>query len=649
MSTTINQEQLDALANANLKVGEERVLFLLNEENLTSLSINDLEETLKIANAAYRAGVPLIDDHVYDHVFLKELATRDPQHPFLTLVEPEPVHVSKTVALPQKMLSTDKAYSEEDIIKWIDRLKKAADEIDLPLSELMIRVTPKLDGYAAYDDGETLYTRGDGVRGQDITRAFARGMQVAEQSARGQGAGEIVIKKSYFEQHLNEHFENSRNIQAAIIAEKKVDERVQKAIDDGAVVFYPFAAITNWQGHFEALLKDFDEVTGEIWSAVDFDVDGVILEATHDELKQHMGATRHHHRWQIAYKSNVEKAEVKVIKVTPQTSRTGRISPVAELEPTRLSGATISRATVHHYGMVKSNGVGPGAVVQLVRSGLVIPKIEEVLQPVEPEFPEECPSCGSHVVWDGDHIICPNTTECPAQTENTMIHFFKTLGNIDGFGPATIAILNEKGVRSIHEIYQSKVEDFVEMGFGDKTSENLVNQLAASRSIEIEDWRFLAAFGVVRLGPGNCERLLEHHDIETIFDVSVEDMVKIDGFAELSAQTIAEGLKNIKHEFFQIFNLQFNLRRTEKLGGGDGAETPITGKQVVFTGSMVSGPRGDMEKQAKALGAKVGKSVSGKTDYLVTGEKVGANKINAAKEKGVTVLTESEYLAMING
>ncbi|WOH37887.1 helix-hairpin-helix domain-containing protein [Thalassotalea fonticola] len=643
-----NTKQLSIIEQLNQSRDVSALESLFNEQDASKLSLNNLLIVLETANALYRSGQPIIDDQLYDAVYLQELKNREPGHPFLSTVEPEVVIDSKTVALPQKMLSTDKAYSFEEIKKWIERLIKAANELDINDSEINIRVTPKLDGYAAFDDGSKLYTRGDGSRGQDITRAFKRGLKVAEQGERGQGPGEIVIKKSYFDNVLSENFENSRNIQAAIIAEKKVDKAVQTAIDAGACVFYPFSLITNWTGHYSEVLSNFEDIVERIWNAVDYDIDGVIFEVTNDDIKQHMGATRHHHRWQIAFKVNDESAEVKVLRVVPQTSRTGRVSPVAELEPTKLSGATISRATVHHYNMVKTNGVGPGAVVQLVRSGLVIPKIEKVITAVSPELPVNCPSCGTHILWDSDHLVCPNKTDCPAQTENTLVHFFKTLGNNDGFGPKVIEKLHEHGLKRIHEIYDAAKNSFVGFGFGDKTAQNLVEQLKASREIEIEDWRFLAAFGVSRLAGGNCEKLLQHHSLDELFQAGVEDLVKLDGFAQVSAEAIVEGLENVREEYFKVKSLNFNLAITTKISEQSTVETPILGKVIVFTGTMLQGSRGDMEKQAKALGAKVAKSVSSKTSYLVAGEKVGANKINAAKDKGVLVLSEQEYLELLS-
>ena len=643
---SISPQQRTIIDSLAIGLNADEVAEDLSITELSVLSNTQLLAILYAANACYRAGFPLIDDVTYDHQYLAELQQRDPTHEFLSDVEPE-VATGKTVTLPQKMLSTDKAYSVTEIEKWVERIRKAAQEINVPESDIQIRITPKLDGYAAFDDGERLYTRGDGVRGQDITRAFTRGMAVAQHGKRGLGPGEIVISKSYFTQHLAEQFENSRNIQAAIIAEKNVEPAVKQAINEQACVFYPFSLLPNWTGNVDDVLSDFTALLEPIWDAVDYDIDGVILETTHPDIKTHMGATRHHHRWQIAFKVNDESAEVEVLNVTPQTSRTGRISPVAELVPTKLSGATISRATVHHYNMVRTNGVGPGAVVQLVRSGLVIPKIEKVLHAVTPQLPETCPSCGSHIIWEADHLICPNKTDCSAQTENTLVHFFKSLGNNDGFGPKVIEKLHQHGIKRIHEIYALSQNQLLGYGFGEKTAFNLVEQLTVSRTVAIEDWRFLAAFGVSRLAGGNGEKLLEHHTLTELFALEVDAMVTIDGFAQVSAEAIVEGLANVKEEFFKVYALGFNLTQTPKLSDSDLADSVLFGKQVVFTGSMASGSRSDMEKHAKSLGAKVGKSVSGNTTYLITGDKVGANKIKAAQDKGVTVLSEAEYLAML--
>jgi DNA ligase (NAD+) len=651
----LTENQQHILQQANLSfdlLSAARLVEIVQQPDLVSeLSDDELEELLAIANALYRGGAEMVSDKVYDFVLMAELKSRNPLHPFLNQVEPEPAFYGKTVELPTKMLSTDKAYSVTEIESWVKRIKKVAAELEKDFSTLLFKVTPKLDGYAAFDDGEKLYTRGDGVKGTDISRVFERGLQVANQGARGLGAGEVVISKSYFASQLAALFDNSRNFQASIIKEKDLSPHAEKAINQGAAVFYPFALLPCWMGTATELFADFENIIKSIWHQLDFDVDGVVLEVVDHEIKEFMGATRHHHRWQIAYKENLNSAQVKVLSVTPQTSRSGRITPVAELEPTRLSGALIQRATAHNYQMVVDKGIGAGAIIRLARSGEVIPKIEEVLTAVTPDIPTHCPSCGQELIWDGKFLMCTNTLACPAQVSNTIEHFFKTLANNDGFGAATIAKLYEHNIRNIGQIYQLQAEDFVAMGFGAKQSANLVTQLQRSRAEEIEDWRFLAAFGVFRIGRSPCEKLLKKYSLEEVFNLTEADIVAIEGFAEKTAAAVTQGFQRIQPLFEEIYALGFNLKSSREVTSPLSTEAqtanPLAGKLIVFTGTMVQGSRDEMKRQAKAFGAKVGDAVSSKTDLLVIGEKVGATKLQAAQEKGVKIVTEAEYLELI--
>jgi len=650
---SLSKTQLELLKEADLEsthLSPELIAQIAAQANPKELTDDQLLEFLQVCNALYRGGEPLISDAEYDFVFLAELQKRHPHHPYLETVEPEVGFVGKTVALPEPMLSTEKTYSQSGIEKWLARLQKAAEDCNVDSSSLMIRATPKLDGYAAYDDGKLLYTRGDGRKGTDISRVFERGLKVGGNGKRGQGAGEIVVSQAYFNSHLAEYFENSRNFQASIIKEKNLEQHALEAIQNHAAVFFPFAQLPAWQGTAAEVLADFDHVIEKVYTLVDYDVDGVVFELVgNEQIKKYLGATRHHHRWQIAYKSNVETAEVIVLKVTPQTSRSGRVNPVAELTPTKLSGAVISRATAHHYGMVKELGIGKGTLIELTRSGLVIPKIERVITPTMPQIPDHCPSCGSELVWDSDYLYCLNTTKCPAQIENAIEHFFRTLANVDGFGGKTVEKLHACGIDSVYAVYRLDMEQLQTMGFGDKTAQNLLDQLQRSRTEAIEDWRFLGAFGIHRMGLGNCERLLQHHHLMDIFDLTVEDVINIEGFAEKTSAAVVECLAKIKADFMQIYDLGFNLIPTPLLAEQQQNISPISGKTIVFTGTMVHGKRDDMSKEAKRLGAKVGASVTGKTDFLVTGSDVGAAKIAAATEKGVRVISEEDYLALLGG
>ena len=614
---------------------------------ISDLTDDDLLEFCQIANQRYRDGSPIISDEDYDFVFNPELSKRLPDHSFLQKIEAENEGFSEEkIKLPQKMLSTDKAYSWEEINKWLDRVSKFSSEIDYPLADIQIKGTAKLDGFAGYDDGSKLYTRGDGNKGSDISRVFARGLGIFNNSERGQGPGEIVVKRSYFEKHLSNNFEYPRNFQASLIKEKELDSLAIEAISNKAALFVPFTQLPQWLGSIEEFSNQFLDIVGQLESGVDFDIDGVVFEIVNPELKDYMGSNRKFHRWQIAFKENKEKAQVKVISVTAQVGRTGKITPVAELEPTQLSGATIYRASGHHYGLVKEQGLGAGSVIELTRSGLVIPKIIKVLKTAEVDIPSNCPSCGYKLSWDSDFLMCFNHEKCPEQIMGKIIYFFRILANNDGFGQATIQKLYAEGIHRVSDIYLLNEAKLMSMGFGEKTSHNLINQLIRSRKESIEDWRFLAAFGVQRLGMGNCENLLRNYSVEKIFDLSVKDISNINGFAEITAELIFDGLTLIKPQYEVLISGGFKLEHTLLNTELNQSNSPFNSKTIVFTGTM-SESRAKLQKQAKAFGANVGKSVSSKTDFLIIGENVGQSKIKDAKSHQVDLLTEAEYLKLL--
>ena len=622
----------------------------ISDENLlvSDLSDSDLLEFCILANEKYRSGMPLIADENYDFIFIPELQKRLPNHPFLKKVEPESEGFSdQKIKLPEKMLSTNKAYTWNEILKWLERIGKIAEEISFQLSNIQIKGTAKLDGFAGYDDGTKLFTRGDGNKGSDISRVFQRGLGILNDSERGQGPGEIVVKRSYFESHLSSHFESPRNFQASLIKEKELDQFAREAIEAKAALFVPFKQLPFWQGNIDEFKNQFIDIVIDLEKGVDFDIDGVVFEIVNPELKEFMGSNRKFHRWQIAFKENKEKAQVKVLSVTPQVGRTGKITPVAELEPTQLSGATIYRATGHHYGLVKEQGLGAGSVVELTRSGMVIPKINKVLKTAEVEIPVNCPSCNYLLTWDSDFLMCLNENDCPDQVIGKMIYFFRILANNDGYGQATIQKLYDEGIRQVSDIYLLNIDELVVMGFGEKTSQNLINELKRSRQESIEDWRFLAAFGVHRLGLGNCENLLKHYSMDEVFELSVDNIAEIDGFAELTAEVIFDGLLSIRSQYEVLISGGFNLEKTLLLSDKNVSSNPFYSKKIVFTGTM-NLPRSDLEKQAKSLGISVAKSVSSKTDFLIIGENVGQSKMNKAKNHDVEILSESEYLKKLN-
>lgn len=617
-------------------------------EHLLQTSEQEAEEIMRGLNADYRAGTLRIPDTDYDFL-LSMLAQRFPDNAYFNqeAVESDLGAIAgKTVPLPARMLSTQKAYTTEAIEKWAADVVKAGTGMGIAERDIEFRITAKLDGFAAYLDNLNLYTRGDGRHGTDITRALERGLHVCTPDGYGPttGPGEIVVDKVYFARKLSAAFENSRNIIAAVIKEGELDPLIAEAIARGGVAFMPFHVLYALPRTSRTLTLGLEYAWDHLTGGCPYDTDGLVIEVTNPEIKAAMGRTNHHNRWQIAYKKNQEYHNIKVTGIEWQTAKSGRITPVVQLEPTKVSGVTVSRATGHHAGNILANRIDAGAVVRVCRSGQVIPYIETVVTPATVALhPHNCPSCGADTLLDGDNLMCTNTSSCPAQIERTVEHFFKTIGNCDGFGPVIIAQLNATGFSTVEAIYKMSAEDFIAAIGTLGTAGNLIRELDASQTRPIEDWRFLAAFGIPGVGPAGCEKLLQHHGLRDVFYFTDEDFVRIDGIGEKTAANLVDALARIKPQFDALVGL-FNLIETHR---GQEAEGPIAGKTVVFSGALRSGSRTEMEKRAKELGAKVASSVSSKTDYLVCGDKVGANKTEAAAKNGVKVLTENEYLNLI--
>lgn len=639
----ITEEQLQILKDQHITTTQAQLEDLINAP-ISTLRLDDVILLATICNTLYRSGLPCVSDSFYDSQIIQRIVELDPNNPYLHQVEPEPF-LGKTTDLPQIMLSTNKAYSETEIKTWILTLIKTAKNLNKDPNNLYIRITPKLDGFACFDDGKTLYTRGDGLKGTDITHILDRGVTVV--GDRGLGPGEIVVSKTYFNEHLVDYYENSRNFQGSVIREHQLSLPVQEACEAKAIVFHPFALLPGWIGSINDFMDHQKDIIDDVWSMVDYDVDGVVLECVDEEIKQSLGHTSHHHRWQLAFKRNEEALEATVIDVIPQTGKTGVITPVALIDPIQVSGALIKRVTVHNYGHIRKWHLGIGSKIKIVRSGLVIPKIVEILNQGIMDIPSQCPSCGSPTGWENDFLYCSNLVSCPAQLNRRLEYFFETLNNCDGFGPKAIEKITASGIDKVSDIYTLSISDFKNMGFGSGESSNLVKALDISRKVEINDWRFLAAFNIPRIGKGGSKLLLQHIPLLDLFNATSEQLLAIKGIGDKSVDTIIQVLKEIKPEFDYLYNLGFNLRITPLINQQESVNSPIANKLLVFTGTMVKGVRELMEKQAEALGAKVGSSVTSKTDYLVIGEKPGASKLKDAQKHNTKILTEQEYLELV--
>jgi len=609
---------------------------------MKNTDIDELVDLLRSYNRAYRQGAPIVSDDEYD-TLVERLRTVAPEHPFLHAVEAEQFEGRRQVRHPVPMLSIEKAYNREQLARFVTRVRKEADLLELPAVEF--RLTPKLDGLAGRDDGSVFATRGNGEFGYEISRAFAKG--VIPIGGRGQGVGEIVVVKSYFDQHMAEFFEHPRNMVVGIISSDTLNENAKRALDEGMVRFLPYSQVPSITVDGTQLVEEHRQLVDTLLADVDYPTDGVVAEITDERLKTRMGATAHHYRWQIAIKTKGETAETTVTDVQWQVGRTGNVTPVMIVDPVPLSGATIRRVTAHHAGNIRNLHIGPGTRIEIIRSGEVIPKLEAVIEAHgDVQMPSVCPSCSNPLAWQNDFLKCSNP-DCQAQIEQRISHWFRILGNADWFGIKTIRRIVENGYRKLDAIYALKETDFVDMGFGPVQSKNLAEAITISRTKPVEDWRFLAAFGISNLGTGDSRKLLAHVAIEEILSLTEDRIEAIKGFGKITSQAIYADLKRLALLITHMLQLGFNLRRTPLASEMPETDSPLTGKGIVFTGKMNQGDRKAMQARARNLGARVQTAVTGSTDYLVCGEKVGAKKIEKAEKLGVAILTEDQYLAMI--
>ncbi len=606
------------------------------------LSTEELVNFLMEANAAYRSGQPLIDDATYDQVYRAELEKRDPEHEFLNSVEPEIEALgTKKVRHLNPMLSTDKAYTQEEMDAFVNRVIKFAEKEGIDESALQFRITPKLDGMAANYSDDILATRGNGQLGNDISRNLERGLVTL--GGANTGVGEIVISQAYFNENLNDQFSHPRNFVTGLIGADNLSKEAIEAMQDKVIRFVPYSQLNHVLCDTNSLRQNVEILCAQIEAECEYPVDGSVIDVINPEVRAAMGSTNHHHNWQIAKKLKGETATTTVEGITWQTGRTGRMTPVLNVKTINLSGADISNVTGHNAGHIRNLNVGIGAEIEIVRSGEVIPKLLAVVKEgADANIPEHCHTCEAPAEMERDFLVCQNP-DCGAKIEARLLHFFSVLGNVDLFGPRTISVLVENNIKSLPEIYQQNAADFEAMGFGAKQASNLVEQLVRSRTEVVEDWRFLAAFGISHLGRGDSRKLLRVHALADLKDLTSEQLIDIPGFGEITAESIPLSLQTTWPVIEAMLALEFNLMSDEPV---EAIESPISGKHIVFTGSMEM-PRGEMQENARKLGAVVQTSVNKKTNILVIGEKVGAKKIEKAESLGTEVIKVDDYLNLI--
>ncbi|NHN43533.1 NAD-dependent DNA ligase LigA [Halorubellus sp. JP-L1] len=625
---------------------------------------------------------PVIADRTYDELFqrlldLEDAFDLDVEGSPSNRVGGEPVDRFETVAHVAPMLSIDHTDSADGVREFDDRVRREVGDVEYVLE-------PKFDGVSlevVYEDGELVRatTRGDGEEGDDVTRN-ARTIAALPQRLRGDPPaslavrGEVYMPREAFTEYNTERvergdepFANPRNATAGTIRQQDPTVVAERPL---SIFFFDVLASSDeWATHSDALAAFRDlglpvcervETGADAEAAIDYrdallaerdeldyEVDGVVIKVDETATREDLGATARAPRWAKAYKFPARDEETPVANVTVQVGRTGRLTPVALLEPVDVGGVTVSRASLHNFDEVEALGVGVGDVVRVQRAGDVIPYVESVVEHNSDgpyELPETCPVCGSPAERDGPIAYCTGGLGCPAQLRRSVEYYGSEKGlDVEGLGEETVSQLVDaglvsEGVADLYEIDEADLEALE--GWGERSAEKLVAELDATREPKLAD--FVAALGIQEVGPELAARLARHFET---FDALRTAAERDDRDALTAVDGVGDAVATQLVDFFQS-----DANRTvldDLLAHVDPREAEgVAGEELddltfVFTGSL-SASRGDFEDVVEAHGGSATGSVSGNTDYLVVGDNPGATKRSDAEAEGVPMLDEDE-------
>jgi DNA ligase (NAD+) len=658
------------------------------------------EEIEKYDYYYYVLAQPLISDEEYDKLY-KELEKLEAENPHLITHDSPTQRVGKDLTKEFKpvnhlvpMLSLANTYDEQDVYDFDRRVREG-----LPANEKVEYVVEyKIDGASVslrYIDGKlfTAATRGDGTVGEEITNNVktikAVPMKIKKPAATKyklndfEARGEIYMNIAEFEALNRERekngeklFANPRNSAAGtlklqnpqIVASRKLNiflyslisledefqsqsENLELLRQMGFRVNYDYRVCKNIEEVLQ-VCKEFEEKR----DTLEYEIDGAVIKVNSIRQQNILGSIAKSPRWAVAYKFKAKQAFTYVRDIVWQVGRTGAVTPVAELEPVRLAGSTISRATLHNYDEIKRKDIRVGDKVVIEKGGDVIPKVVAVIteerksvsKPTKP--PERCPVCKSKLYKPEDEVAlyCENP-ECPAQIKGRLIHFAsRGAMDIEGLGEALVDLFVEKGfLKTFSDIYELKNhrDQLIQIErLGEKSVDNLLNAIEKSKSQPFE--KVLFALGIRYVGAGVAQKLAEHFgSIDALINASEEEIL-----------SVYEIGPSISRSVKQFFSDKHNLEHIEKLKNAglnfsSEQKKPVKDnffkdKTFVLTGTLSSFSRDEAAARIKKLGGKVASAVSKNTDYVIAGEKAGS-KLDKAKTLGVKILNEEEFLKLL--
>ena len=600
------------------------------------------------------------------------------------------------------LLSLGNAFSDAELVAFDQRVRSGLPEG----SAVEYVMEPKIDGLACsliYENGQLVRaaTRGDGVTGENVTANVRtiRSIPLVLNMKNGAAPpelldvrGEIYMPRHAFMQ-LNEQrleageseFANPRNAAAGSLRQLDPNVTAQRslsffayAVGEGArdkhadslamLADYGFKVSENYRivKSIDAAIeyiRDFDSRR----KSLAYDTDGAVLKVNAVYQQDILGATGKDPRWAIAFKFPPEQAETRLEDIVIQVGRTGVLTPTAVFEPVllawwpvltpvRLSGSTVSRATLHNEDFIKAKDIRIGDTVVINKAGEIIPEVLHVVLGKRPEdtkpyaMPQECPECGWAVERkDGEAALRCTNPHCPALGREGLIHFAsKGAMDIEGCGPAVInQLLEAELIRDVSDLYLLTKEQLVVLDrMGEKSAENLVKAIAASKEQSFD--RLLFGLGIRHVG-AKVARLLAVHfgTVENLLAADAEQIAAIDDIGPKIAESVVTYLASPSNRdlLARLKELGLNMEMQVQAVS---EEHPFYGKTMVFTGTMPTLGRAEAQTMAQDVGAKVSGSVSKKTDYVVAGAEAGS-KLTKAEQLGVTVIDEAEFLRLLSG
>ncbi|KKB35729.1 NAD-dependent DNA ligase LigA [Bacillus thermotolerans] len=667
----------------DIKTAEKRVQELHNLLNQYSYEYYVLDQ-------------PSVPDSEYDRL-LQELAQLEEAFPELQSpdsptqrVGGEALDTFQKVRHDVPMLSLANAFNEEDLRDFDRRIRQALDEDSYSyVCEL------KIDGLAVslkYEDGLFVQgsTRGDGTVGEDITANLKTIRSIPlrmKEPYTTEVRGEAYMPKQSFialnavrDEKGEEPFANPRNAAAGSL--RQLDPRIA-ASRNLDIFLYAVADAENLgvKTHSESLdlldrlgfktnkerkvCRSIDEVIEYIGSWMDkrpklpYEIDGIVVKVDSFEQQKELGATAKSPRWAIAFKFPAEEVVTKLVDITLSVGRTGVVTPTAILQPVRVAGTTVQRATLHNEDLIKEKDIKLGDYVVIKKAGDIIPEVVNVVterrtgEEVDFSMPDNCPECDSELVrLEGEVALRCMNPKCPAQIREGLIHFVsRNAMNIDGLGEKVITQLYRTGlVQDVSDLYSLTKEQLVALErMGDKSADNLLQAIEASKLNSLE--KLLFGLGIRHVGAKAAKTLAQHFEtMDTLASADMEQLTAIHEIGDKMADAIVAyfELPEVSELIRKLKDAGVNMTyKGPKLAAAEASDSFFAGKTVVLTGKLHELTRNEAKERIEALGGKVSGSVSKNTDLVIAGEEAGS-KLDKAVQLNVEVWDEKQLLDELN-